>query len=270
MRRNIHIYLISDSTGETVANIAKSVMVLFDDIDVINHHYPMFRKHSQLEELKTELKVKPGIVLGTIINDKMNQNLIEACEKLSVLYIPVLDRVILDVSSYLNAPFTQNPGRQHALNEEYFSRMNALGYTIAHDDGQNTQNLEDADVVLVGVSRSSKSPTSIYLANRGIKCANIPFVSGRNLPKELFCLNNSLVVGLVVDVERLVEIRKSRLFTMNDHCNLNYIDYEEVFSETEEAKKLFKRMQWPIIDVTKRSVEETASMILKLIEKRKS
>jgi regulator of PEP synthase PpsR (kinase-PPPase family) len=268
MNRKIHIYLISDSTGETVANISKSVMALFDDTAVINHHYPMFRKETQLEELREELLKKPGIVMGTIVNHQMNQKLIEMCEEMCILYIPVLDRVIAEISSYLNEPFSEHPGRQHELNEDYFSRINALSFTLAHDDGQSTKDLEEADIVLVGVSRSSKSPTSIYLANRGVKCANIPFVSGRELPSELYRLKNTLVVGLVVDIERLLEIRKSRLVTMNDKHNKNYIDYEEVFAETEDAKRLFKRMNWPIIDVTKRSIEESASIILRLLEKK--
>ena len=268
MNRKIHIYLVSDSTGETVANIAKSVMALFDEISVVNHHYPMFRKESQLEELKEGLVKKPGIVMGSIINHAMNQKLAEMCEELNILYIPVLDRVIVEISSYLNEPFSEHPGRQHELNEDYFSRINALSYTLAHDDGQGVKDLEEADVVLVGVSRSSKSPTSIYLANKGVKCANIPFIRGRELPRELLILKDKLIVGLVVNIDRLLEIRKSRLVTMNDNSNKNYIDYEEVFAETEEAKKLFKRMSWPIIDVTKRSVEESAAIIFRLLEKR--
>jgi len=268
MKRKIHTYLVSDSTGETVASIAKSVMALFDDISPINHHFPMFRKNSQLEELKEELVKKPGIVLGTIINHEMNDKLIEACREMNILYIPVLDRVINEISGYLDLPSTDSPGRQHELNENYFSRINALSYTLAHDDGIGVKDLKEADVILVGVSRSSKSPTSIYLANRGIKCANIPFVKNRELPRELFNLENSLIIGLAVDIERLIEIRKSRLSSMNDHLNANYINPGEVFEETEAAKKLFRQMNWPIIDVTKRSIEESAALILRILEKK--
>ena len=268
MSRKIHIYLVSDSTGETVASVAKSVIALFDDMSVVNHHYPMFRNYSQLEELKEELIKKPGIVLGTILNSKMNGSLGNVCEELNILYIPVLDRVIAEISSYLNEPYADSPGRQHELNEEYYSRISALGFTLAHDDGQSTKSLDEADVVFVGVSRSSKSPTSIYLANRGIKCANIPFVRERSLPKELYSTKKPLVVGLVVEVERLIEIRKTRLVSMNDVYNSNYIDFDEVYAETEEAKKLFRRMSWPIIDVTKRSIEEVAALVIRLLEKK--
>jgi len=268
MSRKIHVYLVSDSTGETVAGIAKSVIALFEDASVINHHYPMFRNKSQLEELKEELIKKPGIVLGTILNNEMNDNVTNICEELNILYIPVLDQVIVKISNYLNEPYGDSPGKQHELNEDYYLRINALSFTLAHDDGQNTKNLDEADVIFVGVSRSSKSPTSIYLANKGIKCANVPFVKNRDLPKELYNLKKPLIIGLVVDLERLLEIRKSRLVSMNDINNENYVNYEEVYDETAEAKKIFRRNSWPIIDVTKRSIEETAALVLRLLEKK--
>jgi regulator of PEP synthase PpsR (kinase-PPPase family) len=267
MRQKIHIYLVSDSTGETVANIAKSTLALFDDIKFEKHLRPMFRQPSQLDELKLELQGRPGVVMSTIIDEEMNNALGDVCGGLNILYVPVLERVIKDLSAYLNVPMMNFPGRQHELNDSYFAKIDALNFSLSHDDGLGVGSLGEADVILVGVSRSSKSPTSIYLAYRGIKCANVPFVMGQGLPKELVSIQGPLVVGLTVNSERLVDIRKNRLLTLGEDQSYDYVKLEEVTRETEEAKKVFRQMGWPVIDVTRRSIEETASLVISLLDK---
>ena len=268
--KKIHIYLISDSTGETVDNVAKSALAHFDGLKVEKHLRSMIRKESQLEELGREFERNPGVVMSTIASTVLNKKLKELCIKLNILYIPVLAKVISDLSNYLHIPSIDLPGRQHELNENYFERINTVNYTLTHDDGVGLHDLEEADIVLVGVSRSSKSPTSIYLAYRGYRCANVPFVKDQKLPEELFKLKKPLIVGLTINLERLIDIRKNRLLSIGEEKGFLYTNIEEVAEESEQAMRLFRKNNWPLIDVTRRSIEETASMIIKLFEKKEA
>ncbi len=266
MEKIFHIYLISDSTGETVTSVARSSLAHFENIKFEEHLWTMVRTRGQIDRLAIALQKQKGIVMFTIVNLELQKNLRDMCAKLQVLAIPVLAEVVNSLSSYLGVKTINQPGRQHMMNEEYFSRMNAINFALAHDDGQANFDVKDADIILVGPSRTSKSPTSMYLAYRGFKTANIPFVLGQKFPA---IKENILVVGLILHPERLVEIRKNRLLNVKEFRNLDYVDYEKVKEEIIAAKKLYQQKNWPIIDVTRKSVEETAANIIKLYQERK-
>jgi regulator of PEP synthase PpsR (kinase-PPPase family) len=262
----IHIYLVSDSTGETVSNVSRSAIAHFEDLKVEEHLWTLVRTKGQIDKLANSLQKNKGIVMFTIANIELQEYLRETCAKLQTLAIPVLAEVVSTLSSYLGRKTINQPGRQHAMNEEYFSRINAINFTLAHDDGQANFDVNKADIILVGPSRTSKSPTCIYLAYRGYKAANIPFVEGQKFPE---ISDNPFVVGLIINPERLIEIRKNRILNMNENTSSSYIDYEKVQQEIKEAKKLYQQNNWPIIDVTRKSVEETSANIIKLYQQRK-
>ena len=263
---SIHIYLVSDSTGETVSNIARASLAHFEGLLVEEHLGSLIRTKAQIDKLALSLQKNHGIVMFTLANEELQEYLRETCTKLEVLAIPVLAEVVSTLSSYLGVKTINLPGRQHTMNEEYFTRINAINFTLAHDDGQAAFDASKADIILVGPSRTSKSPTSIYLAYRGYKTANIPFVKAQKLPKFLDEDNGLFVVGLLISPERLIDIRKNRIVSLNDMNNSNYVDYLEVEQEIAEAKKIYRQHNWPIIDVTRKSVEETAANIIKLYE----
>jgi [pyruvate, water dikinase]-phosphate phosphotransferase / [pyruvate, water dikinase] kinase len=268
--KNTHIYLVSDSTGETVKNVARSAFAHFEDLHVEEHLWSLVRTKGQIDKLAKELQKNKGIVMYTLVNEDLQDYLRDICSNLQILAIPVLLEVVSALSSYLGVKTINLPGRQHRLNEEYFTRINAINFALAHDDGQAYFDINNADIILVGPSRTSKSPTSIYLAYRGYKTANVPFVSGQKLPEIVEKLEKPLIVGLLVSTDRLIDIRKNRINNLNDMANHNYIDYDKVYQEVLEAKKLYQKNKWPIIDVTKKSVEEVATNIIKLHENRKS
>ena len=264
--KNFHLHLVSDSTGETVSSVSRAAMVQFEDAQPQEHVWSLVRTKGQLEKVIQGLDEFPGAVMYTLVNSELRKELRKACMQRHLPCIPVLGPVIRELSAYLNEEATEKPGLQHELSENYFKRVEAINYTLAHDDGQGHWELENADIVLVGVSRTSKSPTCIYLANRGFKTANVPFVAGCPLPEKLFHLKEQakppLVVGLTISLDRLLQIRKSRLITLNQQQDTSYVDGEAVEAEIEEAKKLFRQQGWPMIDVTRRSVEETAALII--------
>ncbi len=248
--------------------LAKAALAQFDDIDVVRHFWPMVRSSQHLERLLPELKANPGLVLFTLVNPETRAQLERACSQLGIPAVPILDRITEALEQALGQEAHGRPGRQHRMDEAYFERVDAIQFTIAHDDGVNWENWEEADIVLAGVSRSSKTPTSIYLANRGYKVANIPLVVESPPPAKLFELKHPLVVGLTTAPERLVQIRRNRLLTLNETTATAYVDNDRVRDEVAYARRMFADNGWPVIDVTRRSIEETAAAIIRLCAQR--
>ena len=267
-RSYFHLHLVSDATGETLISVARAAAAQYQGISAFEHVYPLVRSGQQLDRVIDELESAPGLVLYTLVESELAGRLEKACVDLGCPYLSVLDPVLTLFQSYLGTASTHRPGAQHVLNADYFKRIDALNYTLLHDDGQMTHELEQADVVLVGISRTSKTPTSIYLANRGIKTANIPLVPNIPLPPEIQKLKKPLVVGLVASPERIVQIRQNRLLALNAESDNPYVDKERVTEEILFSRKLCARHHWPIIDVTRRSIEETAAGIIDLYRSR--
>lgn len=261
--------MVSDSTGETVSSVVRSVMSQFVGIEPEEHMWALVRTRGQMERVIEGVEKHPGIVLYTVIDAELQTLLVDACQRLRVPCVPVLSRVMREMSAYFGVEAKALPGRQHQLNEEYFERVDAINFTLAHDDGQSTESLEEADIVLVGVSRTSKTPTCVYLSYRGLKAANVPFVNGVVLPDNLFSLKKPLVVGLVITPERLIQIRKSRLLSLKEERETAYVDLDAIKEEVLEARKIFNQHGWTTIDVTRRSVEETVAKIMQLYQERK-
>ncbi|HKT54417.1 MAG TPA: pyruvate, water dikinase regulatory protein [Caulobacteraceae bacterium] len=260
-----HIHLVSDSTGETLNAMARAVCARFDDILPIEHIYSLVRSHKQLERVLREIEGAPGVVLHTIVDKDLRAALEQGCRELEMTCVAALDPLVASLARYLGASISTRVGAQHALDHDYFNRMDALAYAIGHDDGQGNQDLESADVVLVGVSRTSKTPTSIYLAHRGIRAANVPLVPGAEPPAQLFNLKRAVVVGLTVSPDRLVQIRRTRLTNLREQRESAYVEMESVRDEIVKARRLFERHGWPVIDVTRRSVEETAAAVINVM-----
>ncbi|QBX36744.1 kinase/pyrophosphorylase [Brevundimonas sp. S30B] len=266
-----HVHLVSDSTGETLNAMAKAVTARFDGVIPIEHIYALVRSEKQMERVLEEIASAPGVVLHTIVDRELREQLEEGCRRLDMPQIGALDPLVGALSRYLGAALSTRVGAQHALDHDYFNRIAALDYAMAHDDGQGTlDQLEGADVVLCGVSRTSKTPTCIYLAHRGIRAANVPLVPGQEDGERLTALRNPLVVGLTVSPDRLVQIRRNRLDGLNAHSASAYVDHEAVRDETVKARRAFERRGWPTIDVTRRSVEETAAAIVNLLSERRT
>ena len=266
-----HVHLVSDSTGETLNVMLKSITAQFAAAKPLEHIHSLIRSPAQLERVLTEIEAAPGLVLCTVVNPDLRRRLEMRCNELQTPAVSVLDPLLNAFTEYLGLEQSGQTGAQHELNDAYFKRIEALDYTLAHDDGQMTWDLEPADVVLVGVSRTSKTPTCMYLANRGIRAANIPMVPGSDLPASLFELKKPLIIGLVASPTRLAQIRESRLGGLNadDHAKA-YSDLDAIKEEVLKAKRLFVKQRWPMIDVTKKSVEETAASILTRLSARKN
>jgi regulator of PEP synthase PpsR (kinase-PPPase family) len=264
----LHLHLLSDSTGETLEMIAKAALAQFDDAEVIRHFWPMVRSQHHLDRIVGELATSPGLVLHTVVNHEIRTRLEDRCRVLGLPHVPVLDAVTVALEDRLGQEAHGRPGRQHAMDEAYFARVDAIQFTIAHDDGIGWENWEEADIVLAGVSRTSKTPTSIYLANRGYKVANIPLVVESPPPPNLFELQRPLVVGLTTAPKRLIEIRRNRLLSLNETTETAYVDEEKVEKEVAFARRLFADQGWPVIDVTRRSIEETAAGVMRLLAER--
>lgn len=265
-----HVHLVSDSTGETLNAMLKATTSQFAAAKPLEHIYALIRSRPQLERVLAEIEAAPGLVLYTMVNPELRRILEARCAELQTPAVSVLDPLLAAFADYLGVEKTGRAGAQHEMNDAYFRRIEAVDYTLAHDDGQMTWDLEAADVVLVGVSRTSKTPTCMYLANRGVKCANVPLIPGAEAPAVLSTLKKPLVVGLYGAPERLAQIRTSRLGTMNAEGKAaDYSDLETIRQEVLRSKRYFAKHQWPTIDVTRRSVEETAAAILtKLSAKR--
>ena len=263
-RSYFHLHLVSDATGETLIAVSRAAAAQYQGISAIEHVYPLVRTATQLDRVLSELEAAPGMVLYTLVEPDLAKRLEESCRDYGCPCLSVLDPVLSLFQSYLGTASTQRPGAQHVLNGDYFKRIDALNYTMMHDDGQLPPDLETADVILVGISRTSKTPTSIYLANRGIKTANIPLVPGIAPPPALESVRRPLVVGLVASPERIVQIRQNRLLTLRASDDTPYVDRLAVAEEVAFSRKLCARHNWPLIDVTRRSIEETAAAILDL------
>lgn len=263
-QRFFHLHLVSDATGETLNTVAKAAAAQYADFRPIAHIYALVRTPSQLNRALREIEEQPGIVLFTLINPDIRRHLEEQCEAMGVPCLSILDPIISILSQYLNAASRPQVAGQHALNSDYFRRIDALNFTMAHDDGQNVDDLDKADVVILGVSRTSKTPTSIYLAQRGIRTANIPIVPGIPVPQKLFDLKGPLVVGLIASAERIAQIRRHRLLSLKESRSTDYIDPRLITDELMLMKTLCSENDWPMIDVTRRSVEETAATILNM------
>tara|TARA_A200000113_G_scaffold21172_1_gene18294 strand:- start:156 stop:983 length:828 start_codon:yes stop_codon:yes gene_type:complete len=263
-----NIHLVSDSTGETLSTIAKAVLVQYKNLDFQQHMHSLVRNKRQIESVYEEIKERPGVVLCTLYDFELKKTLQTLCDELSIPLIDPLDSIHQSLTSVYGIKGSPIIGGQHQLNTEYFERIDAMNYTLAHDDGIISGDLNAADVILVGVSRTSKTPTSIYLANRGIKTANIPFVNNIPLPHELTVVKHPLIVGLVATPERIIQIRKNRLMALNAKDDSSYVDKRLVSEEIVKAKKLFESSNWPVIDVTRKSIEETAAEVMLLLRAR--
>ena len=266
--KSFHLHLVSDSTGETVGLVARACLVQFDNIDAIEHLWAMVRSQDQVKEVLSGIAKNPGFVLYTNVNEDTRNQLEEGCRRLQVPFIAILDPIISKLSMHLDAEVHNMPGRQHVMDSEYFSRIEAMQFVLNHDDGQSAHNLDKADVVLLGVSRTSKTPTCIYLANRGIKAANVPIVPGCPLPEELFTVTGPMIVGLNKDPKRLVEIRRQRLRLLDQDEGSDYVNLEKVSNEINDARRLFAKNNWPVINVTRKSIEETAATVIQMFNKR--
>lgn len=268
--RNYNIHLVSDSTGETLDHVTRACLAQFDAPHAEQHVWSLIRSERQLDMVLDSIKAKPGIVLFTLIQETLRRKLLEYCRMLSMPCVPVLEPAMGAFSNYFGEAARKLPGRQHALDNDYYLRIEAMEFAIACDDGQGADNLHKADVIVLGVSRTSKTPTCLYLANRGIFAANIPLVKGMTLPSVLAELSTPLLVGLTRDAESLVDIRRNRLRFLQQTDDTNYVDTETVIEEVQEARRLCARYGWPVLDVTRRSIEETAAEIMILLNRKRS
>lgn len=267
--KTFHLHLVSDSTGETANTMGRACLGYFDDIQATEHVWSMVRNQGQVEEIIAGIEKNPGFVLFTLVDPGLSEALMEGCQRLESPCLAVLDPLVSAMGRYLGVESHPKPGRQHAINAEYFNRIEAMQFVLSHDDGQSVRSLEQADVIVLGVSRTSKTPTCIYLANRGIRAANVPIVPGCPLPSEVTETSNPLIVGLTKDPKRLIQIRRSRLKMLKQDEETDYIDLETVSNEINGARRLFAKHNWPVINVTGKSIEETAATILQLYNRRR-
>ncbi|MDA7946406.1 MAG: kinase/pyrophosphorylase [Hyphomicrobiaceae bacterium] len=258
-----HLHLISDATGETLSAVAKAAIVQYSQVRSIEHVHSLVRTKRQLDRVLQEIESAPGIVLYTIVNTELAESLELHCQALKVPCVPVLGTIMQVFESYLGAPSTPTVGGQHVLDAEYFRRIDALNFTMAHDDGRLPDDLNDADIVIIGISRTSKTPTSIYLAQRGFKTTNIPLIPSIPLPPQLEKAKEVFVVGLVASADRISQVRRNRVLALADRDLSEYVDRDLIEEEIAFTRRLCSRNGWPVIDVTRRSVEETAAAILK-------
>ena len=261
----LHIHLVSDATGETLNSITRACLVQFERAHPIEHHWTLIRTNGQMDKVLAGIEAHPGLVLFTVVNDRLRQHLLNGCLRLGVKVVSVLDPIMGALTDHFGQAARGQSGRQHALDAEYFDRIAAMDFALTHDDGQSARSYEDADVILLGVSRSSKTPTCIYLANRGIKAANVPLVPGCPLPPELFQVKKPLIIGLTKDVNSLVQIRRNRLLMIAKDEESDYVDPQSVREEVAQARRLCSEHNWPVIDVTRRSIEETAATIVQML-----
>jgi len=271
--KKFYLHLVSDATGTTLLGLARACTAQFDHVEPVQKFWPLVRTERQLERVIGQIREHPGPVIFTFVDKKMRHRLQDACEELGVPCVAVLDPIIRSLSSYLGEHAKGVPGLQHAMDDAYFKRVEAVDYAMSHDDGKTLKGLSKADVILVGVSRTSKTPTSIFLARRGIKAANIPLVPGVEVPDEKLSLHHPMYVGLVAAPNRLAQLRSSRLKSgeKNNAAYIQantYLDEEQIEQEVKQSRRLFSKKGWPVIDVTKRSIEETSAEIMALLQAR--
>ncbi len=260
-----HLHLVSDATGETINSVARACLVQFEGIEPIEHVWSLIRTNGQMDKALAGIENDPGPVLFTLVNEQLRDQLVAGCHELDVPCVPVLDPVIHHLATCFGVEISGLPGLQHVMDAEYFSRMDAMNFALSHDDGQIPGEIDKADVILVGVSRTSKTPTCIYLANRGLKAANVPVVPNCPLPDTLLESKQTFIVGLTTDPARLVQVRRNRLHMIaQGQDDTDYVDLVSVREEVAFARKLYQQHNWPVIDVTRRSIEETAATIMNL------
>ena len=265
-----HMHLVSDATGETLVAIAKAATVQYQNIRAIEHVHPLVRTQRQLKRVLADIEADPGIVLYTVVNKVLADELEAHCQQLKIPCLAVLQPIMKVFESYLGAPQTPTVAGQHVLDADYFRRIDAMNFMMAHDDGRLPDNLDDADIVVLGISRTSKTPTSLYLAQRGYKTTNLPLVPQVPLPVQLTRPHKAFVVCLIANVERIADVRRNRAALMADRDLQTYVDRDAITAEIAYSRKMAAQNGWPIIDVTRRSIEETATMILKLLHDRKA
>ncbi|HVZ68008.1 MAG TPA: pyruvate, water dikinase regulatory protein [Rhizomicrobium sp.] len=269
MSREFHVHLVSDATGETLNAIARAALAQFEGVAVNEHFYALVRSKRQLDRALEHIREEPGLVFFTLVNPDLRKDLLAQCGQLGVPTYDVLEAPIAVMRQFLGAAeTTHRPGGQHDVDQKYLQRIEALNFTIQHDDGQALDTLDDAEVVLAGASRTSKTPTCVYLAIRGVRAANVPIVPGMPLPVQLLRAKKPLIVGLWASPDRLVQVRRNRLNTLGEVRDTSYVDLETVRAEVSDTRKLFEQRDWPTIDVSRRSVEETAAAILNLLAER--
>ena len=268
MSKAFHVHLVSDATGETLNAIAKAALAQFEGVDVLEHAYTLVRSRRQLEKAVDHITENPGLVFFTLASLELREELVRRCGQLSVPCLDVLETPVTKMRQFLGAPETHRPGGQHEVDQRYLSRIEALNFTIQHDDGQSLDSLDDAEIILVGASRTSKTPTCVYLAIRGLRCANVPLVPGIPLPEPLLRAKRPLIVGLWASPERLIQVRRNRLSTMGESRDTDYVELEAVRAEISATRKIYEQHEWPAIDVSRRSIEETAATIINLLSDR--
>ena len=265
-KNTLTLHLVSDSTGETLKAVSSAAAAQFSELEYQQKTYPMVRTVTQLERVFKNIKEEKGVVFCTLVEEEVREKLEQFCKKENILYLPVMENIVSVLEEYTGFKAINKPGGQHILNDDYFKRIEAINYTLEHDDGQGQLNLENADVIVVGVSRTSKTPTCIYLANQGIKAANYPLVPHVGISEELENVKNTQVVALITSAHTLVEIRRKRSIELGlNNTDNDYIDIHKVEEEITTAKRIFANKGWPVIDITRRSVEETASAIMNIL-----
>lgn len=264
-----HLHLVSDATGETLTAISKAVTVQYPDIRAKEHIHPLVRTKRHMLRVCKLIEDQPGIVLHTLINPELVDELDRYCSELHIPNVAVLEPILQTFGSYLGAPSKLKVGGQHTLDADYFNRIDALNFTMMHDDGQLPENLDNADILIIGISRTSKTPTSIYLANRGFKTTNLPLVPALPLPEIIEQPTNCFIVGLIASADRIAQVRRNRVIDLSDKDIGDYVDRDTIAQEITFTRRLCGRNDWPIIDVTRRSIEETAAAIIKLYNDRK-
>ena len=263
--RHFHLHLISDATGETLIATSRAVASQYENTHAIEHVYTMVRNKNQMKTVIAGIDAKPGIVLYTIADPEIGSFLLDKCNEMGIPAVSVLEPIFKTFQSYLGIQTAHKVGAQHELNAEYFKRIDALNFTMMHDDGQLPEDIEEADIILLGISRTSKTPTSIYLANRGIKTTNIPLVPNVELPKAVYKAKKPLIVALIASTDRIFQVRQNRILGMETALgNIDYIDRATIAAELAHTRKLCKRNHWPMIDVSRKSIEESAAAILAL------
>ena len=267
MKNTHQVYLISDSTGETLDRIFMALKAQFNNFDYELNQFSFTRTENQISTILNDAKKQESpIILYTVVNSKLAKFLAEESNKKNIPCFGVLGDLILNFSKILNEKATHQPSAQHVLDDDYYKRIEAIQFTMNHDDGNNTENILESDIILVGVSRTSKTPTSIYLANKGLKTSNIPLVNNMNIPNDIVKSKTLCVIGLITEAERLYDIRRNRLNSLKENEASDYTNLEKIRLEVEQSKKIFKKNKWPTIDVTRKSVEETAASIIKIFE----
>jgi [pyruvate, water dikinase]-phosphate phosphotransferase / [pyruvate, water dikinase] kinase len=268
MSDTFHIHLVSDATGETINSVARACLVQFENVKTREHYWSLIRSQRQLDMVLEGIRQWPGLVLYTFVDETLRRSLEEFCRTQNVTNTAVLDPVLKAMANHFGVASSHEPGKQHELDAEYFARIDAMDYALAFDDGHRSEKLADADVIILGVSRTSKTPTCVYLAGRGIKAANIPLIPGHPLPEDIVKYDKPLIIGLTKEADSLVEIRRNRLNLLQQNKDTNYVDPEKVRDEVRDARRFFAKIGCPVIDVTRRSIEETSAEIMMLLNER--